>query len=166
MTGVQTCALPICRRQFARRDRVIPMPMPVRWDNSDSWAGFAVRYWFWILIGVFVIGLGTWNFMQGDSTVLDHGVQGAEQRPATPVVQRDPQPVQGAELPKRVIPPEIATSSPVILAILDAGRFPVPPCTWRILHRPGKRQQVCPATPVGPPSLLGIRIPSMTNRST
>ncbi len=65
-----------------------PMLVPAAaesWHGGNGMAGFAVRNWFWILIGAFAMALSTWSFMQPKLTVPTRELQ-------PEASQRDPVP--------------------------------------------------------------------------
>lgn len=91
-----------------------PVPLPRR-DSNNRAAEFALRHWFWILNGIFVVALGTWTFLQSNPAVPDHpGLQGA-------AWQRDPIPeyrghqvVQKPNTPQRRVISVLSEASPTI----------------------------------------------------
>src|SRR5271165_4143118 len=54
------------------RRQAIPPPRLPEWRNvNNGVAELALRNWFWILNGVFVMTLGTWTFMHRNPAVPD-----------------------------------------------------------------------------------------------
>lgn len=144
------------RPLITRRNLVIPASAPTGWwDNGNGLAGFVVRHWFWILMGIFVFALGTWNFMQSDSTVMDHKSQEVAQQRDSTVEHRDTQPVQKADKPKRGITPGIATKSQITLAnvVPIAKRTGIFEVTPPALHS-GLALEAIPPSGLAAPELL------------
>jgi hypothetical protein len=75
--------LATCRKQ------AIPPPRLPDWRNVNSGvAELALRNWFWILNGVFVVTLGAWTFMHRNPSVPDLGLRSAaSQEDSTPQPQ-------------------------------------------------------------------------------
>ena len=133
-----------CRRQ------AISASVPPRWRESNNRAAeLALRHWFWILNGLFVVTFGTWAFVQGNPGAADHSRVQSGGWQGTSMAHQSSQKKssQRTNQPQRQRTSVIVNSSPA----LAAEGIPItelPPLT------PPKPLLFPPATETIPPTLL------------
>ncbi len=105
----------------ARNRTMLATATAGEWEGVVGIAEFALRYWFWILMGAFVVTLGAWSFVHRSSTVPDYELPTkASQYDVAPMRQAASSP------PRRRLSSTAAKASP----LQTATRTPLTEESW------------------------------------